>query len=274
MDKLFWQEIIHNEYAIPDGHKIDELITELFSYLGSTDPELRDDIGYTIYATWLKKGMCTHETIEYHISQLLSNLEVGIGERDTDSVFLRSFSVLFLAEIIHNDNKTPKLKKATIDILVERALSYLEKEKDPRGFIPVKGWAHVLAHTADLFCVLAKNKHTDGEQHLQILNGIIQKLISATDWVYTFGEDDRLSAAALSVFQRGTLNASILHNWISSFTGNWKGAWMNEERTRAFFNVRNFTRSLYIQLITVEELEKKEGYEKVMLEAIQGLRTW
>jgi len=258
MDKQFWQEIIHNEYAIPDGHRIDELITELLSYLSSSDPELRDDIAYTIYAIWLKKGMFTHETIEYHISQLMRNLEEGIGERDTDSVFLRSFSVLFLAEIVHNDNKTPKLKKATIDTLVDKALSYLEQEKDPRGFIPVKGWAHALAHNADLLTVLVKNKHTDGEQHLHILNGITQKLISATDWVYTFGEDDRLSAVALSVFQRGTLNASTLHNWISSFTGNWKGAWMNEERTRAFFNVRNFTRSLYSQLITVKEFEKKE----------------
>jgi hypothetical protein len=40
---------------------------------------------------------------------LLSNLEKGIGETESDSVFLRTFSVLLLAEIVHNDNKKPVL---------------------------------------------------------------------------------------------------------------------------------------------------------------------
>lgn len=263
-----------NKYAIPDGHSVDDLTAELFSYLGNTDLELRDDIGYIVYANWLKMGLYSQETIKAHISELSQNLEFGIGEQNSDSVFLRTFSVLFLAEIVHNDNKAPKLYKATIDLLLEKALWYLENEKDPRGHIPVKGWAHALAHTADLLAVLAKNQHTDSEQHLRILTGITQKLVNTSDWVYVHGEDDRLSTVVLFLLQRGLLGTDEIRVWLSSFTDGWKGAWIEEERTRAFFNLRNFLRSLYLQVATEEELASKNKLEKMILNAIQGLRPW
>ena len=115
MDKEFWANLAGNKYEIPDGHTLKELTEEIFSYIGSTDPELRDDIGYIVYANWLKMGLYSQVDIENHITELLANLEKGIGEKETDSVFLRTFSVLFLAEIVHNDNKVPALDKSIID---------------------------------------------------------------------------------------------------------------------------------------------------------------
>ncbi len=105
MDKLFWKTIQGNQYAIPTGHTPTSLTAELFLYLGSTDPELRDQIAYETFANFLKRDYFSLEEIEIYIANLLANLDIGIGETDSDSVFLRSFSVLFLAEIIHNDNK-------------------------------------------------------------------------------------------------------------------------------------------------------------------------
>jgi len=105
VDKEFWVAIAINDYKIPDGYTLDELTQTLFGYLGSTDPELRDDIAYIVYANWLKRGMFTKEQIRAHVDELLSNLDKGIGETESDSVFLRTFSVLLLAEIVHNDNK-------------------------------------------------------------------------------------------------------------------------------------------------------------------------
>jgi len=274
MNKEFWQELMKNEYAIPDGHSLDELTTEIFSYLDNTDPELRDDIGYIVYANWLKLGLYSQATITTHVSKLSRNLEMGIGEQDTDSVFIRAFSVLFLAEIVHNDNKAPKLDKATIEALVDKAFWYLEHEKDPRGYIPVKGWAHALAHTADLLAVLAKNQHTDAGQHLRILSGITEKLSKATDWVYVHGEDDRLSTVVLFILQRGLLGKDEVQEWLATFAKSWKGAWVDEERTRAFFNVRNFLRSLYLQVATEEELENKEELKNLILNGVQGFRPW
>ena len=274
MDKAFWKTLMQNDYVVPDGHSLEGLTTELFSYLENTDPELRDDIGYIVYANWLKMGLYSQVDIENHITELLANLEKSIGDTDTDSVFLRTFSVLFLAEIVHNDNKAPALDKSIIDEIIEKGLWYLAAEQDPRGYIPVKGWAHALAHTADLMLLLAKNELTDASQHIRILNEISKKLMNASDWVYVHGEDDRLSAAVLAIFQRGLLKTETVQEWLSSFTGVWKGAWTDEERTRAFFNVRNFLRSLHLQVIAETDLSNQDKLEKMLLNTTQELKPY
>ena len=142
MDIEFWQAIKQNRYAIPMGYSVDELTSELFTFIGNIDPDFRDDIGYMVYAHWLSMGVFHQDVITDHISTLTDNLGMGISEPGTDSVFLRAFSILFLAEIIHNDNKYPKFEKKVVDQLLGRAPWYLEHELDPRGYIQVKGWAH------------------------------------------------------------------------------------------------------------------------------------
>ena len=87
MDKEFWISIAKNDYKIPEGHTLEELTKTLFNYLGNTDPELRDDIGYIVYANFLKREMYSQDEIRAHVDKLLANLEKGIGETDTDLVF-------------------------------------------------------------------------------------------------------------------------------------------------------------------------------------------
>ena len=88
MDKDFWISIAKNDYKIPEGYALEQLTLILFGYLSSTDPELRDEIAYIVYANWLKREMYSREAIRAHVNELLSNLEKGIGETETDSVFL------------------------------------------------------------------------------------------------------------------------------------------------------------------------------------------
>src|SRR5258706_5695578 len=123
MDKQFWFEIRDNKYAVPEGQSAAELTEELFSYIDSTDPELRDDIGYETFANWLEKRRYTPEQIRTYIMRLIINLQNGIGERDTDTVFSREFSVLLLAEIIHNDNKQVYLHFVDIPHLFTKTLT-------------------------------------------------------------------------------------------------------------------------------------------------------
>ena len=277
MDKDFWASIAKSDYQIPVGHTLTDLTKTLFGYLGSTDPELRDDIAYIVYANWLKREMYSKDEIRDHVNQLLNDLDAGIGEIESDSVFLRTFSILLLAEIVHNDNKKPLLDKEQIQSLLTKALWYLDAEKDPRGHIPIKGWAHALAHTADLMLVLGENRFIEKDELEKILQGIADKLIYSTNWVYIHGEDERLASAVTAILQRNLITIEFLKTWLKSFTEPekpWNGAYMDEGQAKAFHNVRNFLRSVSEAIRKSEDLPDKEEVTSAVFDALDKLKPY
>ena len=276
MDKEFWIDLAKNKYEIPEGHTLAELTSEIFSYLGSTDPELRDDIGYIVFANWLKQERYSTEEIRGYIRELLANLHIGVDHPESDSVFLRTFSVLFLAEIVHNDNKRSFLEKADIALILEEGLWYIIAEKDPRGHVPVQGWAHALAHTADLLLVLGCNQHLEETDLWNILNSISEKIIHSTNYLYIHGEDERLASAVIESLLRDLLSVEKIETWAKSFTDqNWKGAYTDEERNNAFQNTRNLLRSIYLELKNDEEnIPNRDKFESIFLKSIKDLRPY
>lgn len=279
MDKDFWTSIANNDYQIPEGHALENLTDILFSYLGSTDPEFRDDIGYVVYANWLKQELYSRETIKSHVDKLLANLDKGIGETESDTVFLRAFSILLLAEIVHNDNKKQLLDKNQIRTILEKGLWYIDNEKDPRGYIPRKGWAHALAHTADLMLVLARNRHIDGSDLWRMLATIANKIIHSMRSVYIHGEDERLASAVMEILRRDLISLNQLEIWTRSFKEpdgkDWKGAYVEEERSYAFQNTRNLLRSIYFALVAQQEdFPDREALTEIFLNTLHRLRPY
>lgn len=277
MDKDFWISLSKSDYKIPEGHNLEELTKKLFSYLGSTDPELRDDIAYIVYANWLKQDLYTKDEIRAHIGELLGNLEKGIGEVESDSVFLRTFSVLLLAEIVHNDNKKSLLEKEQSQTILEKGLWYLDAEKDPRGYIPVKGWAHSLAHTADLMMVLGRNRHLTREDLARILQGIANKIMQPNNYVYIHREDERLANAVAEILQRGLLNLAHVEKWASEFLQPDKFTYdgtFKEDISRVYQNTRNLLRSVYLQILSRDELPHKEKLQVIFLKVLDSLQQF
>ena len=103
MDKPFWIAIKEHDFELPAGHSLQALTEELFDYLGSTDPELRDTIGLEAFYHWLDQGLYTPAEVRALIPRLSANLNQGVGETGSDSVFRRSFSALWLALIVEQD---------------------------------------------------------------------------------------------------------------------------------------------------------------------------
>jgi hypothetical protein len=277
VDKEFWVSIAKNDYTIPAGHTPEDLTQTLFGYLGSTDPELRDDIAYMVYANFLKRGLYSRKEIQAHVNELLSNLDKGIGETESNSVFLRTFSVLLLAEIVHNDNKKPLLDKEQVQSILTKGLWYLNAEKDPRGHILIKGWAHALAHTADLMLVLGKNRFTNKSDHEKILQSITNKLVHSTNWVYVHGEDERLANAVMAIFEKDLLSVEEIKKWLKLFTEperSWNGAYMEEGQVVAYHNVRNFLRSVSESLRKTDDLPGKAEVQTAVFESLNNLRPY
>lgn len=268
MDKQFWISVVRNDYALPPGFAIQPLSEEIFSFLDSTDPELRDSIGLEVFFHWLDRGLYSREDIRGFIPRLLANLQKGLGEKESDSVFPRAFSSLWLALIIQNDNQKPALKKEEIEPILEALLTYFEAERDYRGFVQTKGFAHAIAHGADLFSALAGSPHTNASEHVKILACIAAKLKAIPDWIFIYGEESRLATAALQIFARGTLSSSQIKAWLDFLSADWQNSWWDQELALKFFNGRNFLRSLHYKLLASEGVADKETILKMLRETL------
>ena len=215
-DREFWRAIAKNRYAVPEGQPVFPLLRELSGYVGSQDPELRDDLAYSITTVWIKrqKQISTDELYSL-LDDWQANLLTGIGETENDGVLKRSFSALSLVALAERDLKMPFLSEQRYRTLLANALAYLRDERDLRGFDPTLGWIHATAHTADLLAALAANSLLKKEDQGRLLDAIGRRLSSAHE-IFTYGEQDRLSALAATIVARKDFDAPTFHSWLSA----------------------------------------------------------
>ena len=253
MDKEFWLSIKENNFEFPAEHSISSLTEELITYIGSTDPELRDTIGLEAFYNWLIQGRYGADDLRDMITRLTANLNENIGEQEGDSAFLRSFSALWLANILTYDTDKNILEKEDILPIIEPALAYFAAERDQRGFVPRKGWVHAAAHGADLLSSLANSSHTDAAHHIKILNCIADKLKDTSNAIYLYNEDSRMARSVMGILHRDSLTLDQIKDWLALLSSHWSGSWQNTARTRAYNNGRNFIRALYWSILMQTE---------------------
>lgn len=253
MEPSFWQAIIDAEYAVPAGHTARDLTAELVGYLGSPDPQLRDDFAYGTLAHWMVQGVLAPDDQRPLIAPLVVNFQRGLGETETESVFLRSFSALVLAAIVYGDNHHPFLAEGEVRDLLGATIDYLAAEQDVRGYVAGPGWAHSVAHTADLLDELALSRYATSDDLARILEAIGGKL-AATRQLLLCNEDDRLAQAALSVLSREILPLEVVQCWADGL-GALPGSlgrgqiFSDPGRQTIYLNTRGFLRSLALRLL-------------------------
>jgi len=276
MFKQFWISIKENNFAFPDGYAIESLTDELITYIGSTDPELRDTIGLEAFYHWLTQGLYNADDLRCIITRLLTNLQRNIGKPESDTCFLRSFSALWLANIVSYENKKTVLAKEDIHSILEAALSYFATERDLRGYAPIKGWVHAIAHAVDLLCALTISLHTDENEHMKILDCIANRLRSSTQSILRYNEDSRITQPILWIFIRNTLTLDQIEEWLASLSSDWNGAWQNEGRTRSYNNGRNLLRSVYwyTRKKNEDEIPNKDMILKLLEDSVDQARPW
>jgi uncharacterized protein DUF2785 len=273
--KEFWRAIVAKDYAVPDGASPYELILELTSYLGSPDPELRDEFAYAIPAAWIyRQKLLTPAELDAFRQKWTGNLTVGIGTAQDESVLLRSFSALDLSILVALDNEKPFLEEATYEELLGAALDYLTREKDVRGFVKGSGWHHSTAHTADLLKFLGRSRHLKPADQTRILSAIAAKLSSAGS-VYAWGEDGRLARAVLSLLRREDFDSASFDRWVGGLAADWEGTWKVEpfdpNRYVAAQNGKNLVQSLFVLLSTVDTFPARDAARDKVLAALRRM---
>ncbi|MHB1435471.1 MAG: DUF2785 domain-containing protein [Thermoplasmata archaeon] len=148
----------------------------------------------------------------------ISGLTSGLGRRDDDSVFLRSSSALVLCAVVERDLVHPFLRFRDYRRILASALRVLDRENDLRGFVPGKGWAHILAHLADLLDALAKSPHMESKDLQRVLKAMAKRLLKPTPTILSYGEPVRLARATMTLLDRGIVPAPFIQAWVASLS--------------------------------------------------------
>lgn len=248
-------EIADSDFALPERAKALPRALAMLPHLGCPDAELRDDLIYSTLATWILADKFEDDDLKTLLRQLLTeeHLFYKLGESDTDSVFMRSFSVLLVPLILSRHRLRPFFMPYELRELKVKLLDYLEKEQDLRGFVleedeagEPKGWAHAVAHTADALDELVQCQEMDNEELLEVLNAIRQKTAEAKI-VFVHLEDERLVTPVIAALGRKVLTPSEVQNWLAGFVPLAQEKEPFPDCYRQAQNVKNFLRSLYFR---------------------------
>ncbi|MGG4131765.1 DUF2785 domain-containing protein [Paenibacillus illinoisensis] len=249
-----------------------ELALHMLQHIGSTDPVLRDELIYVTFATWIGQGIFSEEQLRVLLHKAMDDqhLFYGIGENGTESVFTRAFSVLLLPPILNMDRQRNFLIKADIEAIHHRLTTYLKEEKDVRGYVDEKGWAHAPAHASDAVEDLAQSPYMDETALRELLDSLAVKITDSSA-VYIHDEDQRIAHAVVTIVRRKLLNRSDLAAWIDALEQaciDQTGEISYVEISRIRMNVRVFLQTLYL-VIRKEEQDPFPIVRELVLNALE-----
>lgn len=235
-----------------ENGKVEEvtgLLDFMIKNIGTTDPILRDHKIYRAFYKLISEQLLTIE----QQNQLLSTMADGqfylykIGEQQNDSVFQRSFSALVVALLLEFDHEHLKLQKNLVEDAFDQAIYYMEHEEDRRGHVDGKGWAHGIAHGADVLDAVAKHPYFSDIPRL--LHAIEVPLLSGHP--FTDDEEERLAIPVLSLLSYKDAEDEVL-TWLQELISNTNQVQVKHQLSihpyRVQHTVKNFLKSLYFFL--------------------------
>lgn len=253
------------KYAPSETEK-EQLVFDMLDNIGSTDSELRDDLIYSTFSQWMQNGDLPDKTLKSIYELLFTERHIfhGIGETGTDSVFKRSFSVLLIPLLLIANQNTPFLRKEDIAKMKEDVIRYIHEEKDVRGYVAGKGWAHAMAHIADAIDELGKNAALTDADKFELLEAV-RFIICKKSASYSNLEDERLTTAVVTILRNAQIASYQFENWLREFTRWDKTEKWNEEYI-IITNVKNFLSSLYFRLSSHGDQCNKAPFVKDVLQ--------
>jgi hypothetical protein len=244
----FWQRVVADGLRVPEDRPLGDMTAELTSMLGSTNPELRDGIAYPTLATWIGRGVYD-DLLSGLGDGMVAGLAVGLGENGTDTVFRRAFSVLVLAECISRNNEVDRLPADKILEWGDRLAAWYVREKDLRGYLPAKGWAHTVAHGADAIAAIAASPHLGKPELTVMLDVLADRILLPVEQVFSSGEPDRLASATMAILRRDLVPLTVLEPWIARLAQVASSPpLVDADPFLTTGNPETFLRALYLQL--------------------------
>jgi hypothetical protein len=218
-NKEFLISIVENDYVLPDHISLFEFAMALLPNFGSTDGELRDDLSYMILASSIiDKQKLTTRQLQTLLETVLDkdHLFWHIGETNTDSIFMRSFSALIVAAILFSDARDRLFDEPIIRRTKKALLQYAQQENDWRGYVEGKGWAHTMAHLSNALDECAQHPYMEEIDRKEILTQL-SKLVTLPVTLYR-EEDMHQARIAYHIILGHQLDDDFLGEWLQTCT--------------------------------------------------------
>ncbi len=270
MTRAYWSQVKASGLAVPVDRPLADLTTELTTMLGSPDPHMRDGLAYPTLATWIDRGVYDDLLIGLG-DGMAAGLTVGLGEEGTDTVFRRTFSVLVLAECIDRTNQEDLVPAAKLMEWGDRIATWYLRERDVRGFVPDKGWAHAVAHGADAIGVLARSQHLGRNELTVLLDVLADRILASVEAPYVHGEPDRMVLATMTVLRRNVVPFAVVEPWVARISAGAHRAGRDGNPYPSTGNAESFLRSLYLQLALAPGAPEMRS--DLLLEVVAALKA-
>lgn len=267
------KSIKENDFIIPKGKSVNEYMTMMMKYIGDEDPELRDDLIYEVFATWIEdKGYLTNEDLILLLNKLLSEEYAfyEIGNQNDNSVLRRSFSILLVNPILfyHLDNNF--LDYEMIMKTKDALLRFLIEEKDLRSMENHIGWIHPIAHVSDGIHAILNCDGINEDICMEFLKAIEDKLCEGKV-VFSGEEYERMiNFVYYDIIKEKLLSEECICKWLLNFE---KVLDIKDRysKFRAKVNAKNFIRSLYFRLM---HMGNNENISRVLIEVEKKLNSY
>jgi hypothetical protein len=250
MSGSYWESVQSTGLAVPSDRPLDELTAELTRMLGDPDPELRETIAVPTLVTWIRRGV--YDDLLAGLGDgMAAGLRVGLdaAHAGDDTVFRRSWSAVVLATCMERDNGRPLVPGGKVLEWGDRIATWYVRERDLRGFVPGKGWAHAAAYGADAIAALARSRHFGMTELTVLLDVIADRVLSPDTPPLTHGEPDRIAHAVMEILRRDRVPLNVLEPWVVRLE---RGARAKpapgRDPYRATGNAQAVLRALYLQL--------------------------
>ncbi|NUU61651.1 DUF2785 domain-containing protein [Paenibacillus agri] len=245
--KLELKTIMENDYRVSEHYNY-MLISELMlENIGSADSELRDTLIYSTFSRWILQNTFTPVQLRTLLYSAWDERHMfyKIGETETDSVFTRSFSVLLLPLILTANRISSFLTTTEIKTIQEKLVQFLNDEKDYRGYVAGKGWAHAVAHAADAIEEISQQVLSTDDMIALLVS--IRNVVCTKATVFTNMEEERLTSAVVTLLEHQELEGAVFEEWLTGFL-QWDRTKELQEEYKIIFNVKNFFAALYFRL--------------------------
>ncbi|HWL25870.1 MAG TPA: DUF2785 domain-containing protein [Ureibacillus sp.] len=262
---LLMNDLERAHYMSSNGDRLLEQMTEL---IGIPEDELRDKLNYRLFIELLSSNLLSKEqmldlTLKLSSDQFLFN---SIGEKETDSVFLRSFSALWLASLIRVDKQIHFLSNEQTRSIFNSCTSYLSREKDVRGYLGEKGWASAMSNGAEMILSIVSHSAFELRFTPTILSGIKDSFWKGS--VYVDDEEERFSNIIEKLISKD-IPEQLFIEWVEQVFDKLQYYLMTSGYTPLYFSARtntlHFMKNLYFVLKFTRQMPELQGVVSIFI---------